>query len=126
MSITVFCAKALIVLLLLIIFAYIVYSFYVKAKTETRNVEVGDFSTLLEILMAMINVELQLYENEIFSDRQGITNSNFTNFYNDICYSIEQHISPDFMKSITIFVTEDFVYTLIARKVKAYLASKVE
>lgn len=126
MSITVFCAKALIVLLLLIIFAYVVYSFYVKAKTETRNVEVGDFSTLLEILMAMINVELQLYENEIFSDRQGITNSNFTNFYNDICYSIEQHISPDFMKSITIFVTEDFVYTLIARKVKAYLASKVE
>ena len=126
MEITIFCAKAMIVLLILMVLAYFIYSLYVKAKSNTHDIEVSDFSTLLEILMAMINVELQLYENEIFSDRQGITNSNFTNFYTDICTSIEQHISPDFMKAITIFVTEDFVYTLIARKVKAYLVSKAE
>lgn len=126
MTITIFCAKAMIILVLLMIISYFIYTLYVKAKSNTQDVQVSDFSTLLEILMAMINVELQLYENEIFADRQGITNSNFTNFYNDICNSIEQHISPDFMKAITIFVTEDFVYTLIARKVKAYLASKVE
>ena len=83
------------------------------------------FDTLLGILLSMISVELDLYEKEIFNDRMGITNANFANFMQDICSAINSHISPDFMRMITVYVTEDFVYTLIAKKVKAYLASKV-
>jgi len=90
-----------------------------------KNVEFGDFGNLIEILHGMIAIELDLYEKEIFSDREGITNANFKNFYHDLCLSIQEHISEDFMKAITVYITEEFVYTLIARKVKSYLASKV-
>ena len=97
----------------------------ISTKKKLVDSTVSDFPTLLEILLATIDIELQLYETEIFNDREGITNANFANFYQDICSSIEQHLSPEFITLITKYVTEEFVYTLIARKVKAYLVTKV-
>lgn len=126
MTLTYFLAKVMIVVLAIFIVGWYIMSLYIKAKKSLPNTPVSDFATLLDILLAMINLELQLYENEIFTDREGITNSNFNNFYTDICNSVEQHISDDFMQKITVYVTEDFVYTLIARKVKAYLVDKVQ
>ena len=125
MVVTIFCAKALIVGFIALILIWFVGQTYSKTKSSIHEAQVSDFPTLLEILLAMIDIELQLYENEIFNDREGITNSNFNNFYQDICESIETHISPEFMSMMTVYVTEEFVYTLIARKVKAYLVTKV-
>lgn len=126
MTLTYFLAKVMIIVCAVMFIGWYLMHLYVKIKKSIPDSQVSDFATLLEILLAMINLELQLYETEIFSNREGITNSNFTNFYNDICNSVEQHISDDFMKKITVYVTEDFVYTLIARKVKAYLVDKVQ
>lgn len=126
MTLTYFLAEVMIVVCALMFIGWYFMSLYIKTKKTIPDSQVSDFATLLEILLAMINLELQLYETEIFSNREGITNSNFTNFYNDICNSVEQHISADFMQKITVYVTEDFVYTLIARKVKAYLVDKVQ
>ena len=83
------------------------------------------FDNLISILHSMIEIEIDLYETNIFKDRDGITNSNFDNYYNDMCDSIISHISDDFMAQLQVYVTEDFIYTLIARKVKIYLVSKI-
>ena len=97
-------------------------------KTNNRNnqsLEGTNFSDLMDILKGIIAIEIDLYETNIFKDREGITNSNFDNFYKDMCESIEKNISIEFMNEITKYVTIDFVYTLIARKIKVYLTSKV-
>lgn len=103
----------------------------IVTKTIKKNykvikyAQVESFSSLLSILHSIIEVEITMYEQNIFNERGGLTNSNFMNFYEDICQSIESHLSPDLIAMMTQYVTEDFIYTLIARKVKAYLTSKV-
>lgn len=97
-----------------------------KKQNESKSViDMNTFAGLLEILNAMIDLELGIYESNIFTERGGLTNANFANFHEDICYSIEQHLSPIFMEMITQYYTEEYVYTIISNKVKRYLASKV-
>ena len=118
------CKKELLIFVMVLLILFIIMA-YVNKVIKRRHRPQINFDTLLEILLSMISVELDLYESEIFNDRTGLTNANFTNFMQDICRAIESHISPEFMQMITVYVTEDFVYTLITKKVKAYLVSKV-
>lgn len=119
--------ELLIFIMILIIVTFILVGVSILINKSNKNSRQPNesFDTLLGILLSMISVELDLYEKEIFNDRMGITNANFANFMQDICSAINSHISPDFMRMITVYVTEDFVYTLITKKVKAYLVSKV-
>lgn len=118
------CKKELLIFVMVLLILFIIMA-YVNKVIKRRHQPQINFDTLLEILLSMVSVELDLYEREIFNDRTGLTNANFTNFMQDICGAIESHISPEFMQMITVYVTEDFVYTLITKKVKAYLVSKV-
>lgn len=119
----------IILLILFTIFIGIIFIGIVAyIKTNNKNnqsLEGTSFSDLMDILKGIIAIEIDLYETNIFKDREGITNSNFDNFYKDMCESIEKNISEEFMNEITKYVTIDFVYTLIARKIKVYLTSKV-
>lgn len=119
----------IILLILFTIFIGIIFigiMAYIKTNNKNnQSLEGTSFSDLMDILKGIIAIEIDLYETNIFKDREGITNSNFDNFYKDMCESIEKNISEEFMNEITKYVTIDFVYTLIARKIKVYLASKV-
>ena len=116
----------LILFMIFLVFGIIGLVVFIKKSIENRrSIEGTSFDDLLNILKGIISIEIDLYENNIFKDREGITNANFDNFYKDMCESIEKNISPEFMTEITKYVTIDFVYTLIARKIKTYLASKV-
>ena len=106
--------------------AYIIASLIRKHYKKIKYSVPESFATLIEILHAIIELEINVFETNIFSDREGITNSNFSNYYTEMCNTIRNHLSDDFMEMITVYVTEEFVYTLIARKVKAYLVSKIK
>lgn len=108
------------------IFLIIISKMIIRDIVNIKNTTSESFEVLLSILYSMIAVELDTYEKNIFQDGRGVTNSNFTNFFGDICRTIEYDISSDFMKSITRYVSEEFVYTLIAKKVKAYLTTKIQ
>ena len=54
------------------------YNFYMNIylKFKKKNIHV-DFETALNILKLIVNTELDAYENDIFSVKGSITNSNF-------------------------------------------------
>lgn len=129
-DLSLFIGKAAIVTMFVVVVIIIAYllvtSFIHSYYKDMKYCKVESFDVLLSILHSIIEVELQIYETNIFQDRNGLTNSNYANFYNDLCKTIMSHISKDMIEMLKIYVTEEFIYTLIARKVKAYLNSKVQ
>mgnify|MGYP006972503075 CR=1 FL=1 len=85
----------------------------------------NDFGTLMQILTATIKTELDLYEDDIFSNKGGITNSNFDNYYNDLCLRIINSLSKQFIDQLTTYITYETIIRYIARSVKKYLSEKV-
>ena len=103
---------------------YVLYSHLLviyKRKTATMS-----FPELLGVLSALIQLEIDRYEKELFNNNRTITNSNFDNFYNNLTHAILDGISPSFMQQLQVYVTEDMVVSYVARSVKQYLTTKVK
>ena len=84
-----------------------------------------DFESALFILRTIINTELDAYENDIFSSKGSITNSNFDNYYKDLTTKIIKNVSPELLQQLALYITEDMVYVIIARAVKKFLTEKI-
>lgn len=84
-----------------------------------------DFDSALSILRIIINTELDAYENDIFVNKGSITNSNFDNYYKDITNKIVNNLSPALIKHLSLYITEDMIYVIIARAVKKFLTEKI-
>ena len=98
---------------------FLVPRFYKNRKT------VESFPELIEILSVIVNSEVDLYERDIFENNRPITNSNYDNFYKDMCDRIIRKISPDIWKALEKYITEEAIVSMIARRVKNYLNDKV-
>lgn len=83
------------------------------------------FQELLLALNAAINTEIELWEKDVFVNKNAITNSNFDNYYYEITDHIIKSLSPMFFKKMTQFITHDAIISIIGRKVKEYLAGKI-
>ncbi len=84
-------------------------------------------SDIILTLTAMINTELQLWENDIFKENQGIgNNAQYENFYNEICSSIIDSLSETFFENAEKYMQRDAVITIIARRVKNFLNEHVQ
>ena len=105
---------------------FFLYNFYMNIyiKFKKRNIHI-DFETALAILKIIINTELDAYENDIFTIKGSITNSNFDNYYKDITNKIIKSVSPDLINYLSFYITEDTVYIIIARAVKKFLTEKI-
>lgn len=116
--------------LILIIFietAAIVALVYIAYKYSTYTNQRAEltFEECISILQLIINSELQSYEKDIFIAKGSITNSNFENYYRDITGKIVNNLSDDLIDSFTYYITEDAIYTYIARAVKVFLTGKI-
>lgn len=112
-----------IILLMLYFTAYNFYKrIYIPYKREVLNL---DFETSLFVLKTIINSELDAYENDIFNKKGSITNSNFENYYNDICDKIVRNLSPNLVKQLSLYITEDMIIVIIARATKKFLTEKI-
>lgn len=95
------------------------YASYTNQRAELT------FEECISILQLIINSELQSYEKDIFISKGSITNSNFENYYRDITGKIVNNLSDDLIDSFTYYITEDAIYTYIARAVKTFLTGKI-
>lgn len=111
-------------LLVSILFAFIV-KFYNEVYIPSKRNSILSFESSLTVLQVIIETELNAYETDIFSTIGNITNQNFENYYNDITSKIIDNLSPDFIKNITLYISEDALYKIIARSVKKYLTEKI-
>ena len=114
------------VAVLFILLYFLVYFFFRKIYIPYKK-EVVDlnFDSALFILKTIINTELDAYENDIFISKGSITNNNFENYYKDITGKIISNISPNLLKHLSLYITEDMVYIIIARSVKKFLSEKI-
>lgn len=83
------------------------------------------FQELVLTLNIAIQTELDLWEKDVFVDKNAITNSNFENYYHEITTHILKSLSPIFFKKISQYITEDAVISIVGRKTKEYLVSKI-
>ena len=83
------------------------------------------FAELLDILIVIINSEFDQYEKEIFFLKGSLTNSNFNNFYDDICNKVIDAVSEDLYLQLERYVTREYIIAIIARRVKEYLREKI-
>ena len=89
------------------------------------TVSESDFQELLIALNAAIQTELDLWEKDVFVNKGSITNSNFDNYYYEITQHIIASLSPIFFKKMTQFISNDAIISIIGRKVKEYLTTKI-
>lgn len=107
-----------------IIFA--VYIIYNKILCKYTLITSQDsFQELIVALNIAVQTELDLWEKDVFNDKNAITNSNFENYYHEITDHILKSLSPIFFKKMSQYVTEDAIISIIARKTKEYLVSKI-
>ena len=84
-------------------------------------------SELLIALNAMINTELDLWKDDVFNDNKGVANnSQYENYYHEICGKILDSISPIFYANIEKYITSEAVVSIIGRKVKNFLNTYVK
>ena len=84
-------------------------------------------SELLIALNAMINTELDLWKDDVFNDNKGVANnSQYENYYHEICGKILYSISPIFYDNIEKYITSEAVVSIIGRKVKNFLNTYVK
>ena len=100
-----------------------VCSYFIEKKR--RSFKNTTFDELISILQLVVNTELDEYDREIFARKGTISNQNYDSFYNDISNKIIEHLSPTFIAELAKYTTEDNIYILIARRVKAYLKEKI-
>ena len=96
---------------------------YMMVKTDRSSPD--EFIGLLTVLSSQIQTELDAYDKSIFENKGSITNNNFDNYYNDLTSRIIKNISPDMVKSLSKYYTEEAIYRFIARSVRDYLVSKI-
>ena len=83
------------------------------------------FQELLIALNAAIQTEFELWEKDVFVDKKAITNSNFDNYYMEITNQIIKSLSPIFFVNIGKYISEEAVVSIIGRKTKEFLVTKV-
>lgn len=99
-------------------FRYILPEYKVKVSDVS-------FQELLLALNAAIQTELDIWERNVFVNKQAITNSNFENYYNEISIHIAKSLSPTFYLNIGKYISEDAVISIIGRKTREYLTGKI-
>lgn len=109
--------------LLILILSYIIF-WHILPRYNTIKSEVS-FQELLLALNAAIQTEFDLWEKDVFVNKHAITNSNFENYYIEMTDHIIKSLSPIFFINIGKYITEDAVISIIGRKTKEYLTSKI-
>lgn len=125
MSNTIIIITWTLILIALLIQSIIFVSFRFILPEYKVKVSDVSFQELLLALNAAIQTELDIWERNVFVNKQAITNSNFENYYNEISVHIAKSLSPTFYLNISKYISEDAVISIIGRKTREYLTGKI-
>lgn len=125
MSNTIIIITWTLILIALLIQSIIFVSFRFILPEYKVKVSDVSFQELLLALNAAIQTELDIWERNVFVNKQAITNSNFENYYNEISIHIAKSLSPTFYLNISKYISEDAVISIIGRKTREYLTGKI-
>ena len=101
---------------------YLIYRFVIKDYMSYPKELTFDDS--LAIINTIINLELDIYENDVFDKQDTLSNAQYENFLQDIITRIDNALSPVLVASITRYMSEGELYTWIIRLVRRYFDKK--
>ena len=109
-----------------IVSVVVAYLIFRRILTPYRlRVDGPEFTELLTILNAVIGTEIELWEKDVFSSKNYLTNSNFDNYYHEITERVLQSLPEDYFLSMSRYLKPEAVVSMIGRHTKEYLVSKV-
>ena len=93
-------------------------------KRYTANLTMTE---LLTSLNAVIENQVAIYEKSIFEGgaKSIASNTQFDNYYRDLCQRIVDDLSPEFFERMSFFMKKEAVIALICRTVKTYLSDHI-
>ena len=110
----------------LLVILSITFIFKLILPRYKLTIQQSSFEELIMTLNLVINTEIELWEKDVFSNKGAITNSNFENFYIEISTHILDTLSPTFYHNIERYITEEMVASIVGRKTKEYLTTKIK
>lgn len=96
---------------------------YANYKTKTGGFDIDD---IMEVLRIITQAEIEMYEENIFSKRQALTNTSYENYFKDITNNIINALSPEFFYKSSVYFTEETIIRIITRNVSKYLQEKIK
>lgn len=97
---------------------------YIRAP-YIKKIRVLPFEELLNILNTFINLEIKLYDENVFKKTYSLTNANFENYYRDLMAKIDSHISDGFKEQFGLYINERALVEIVARAVRNFLSEKI-
>ena len=81
---------------------------------------------VLEYITYLIDSEFSIYEKDLFTTHGNVLDSGtFENYYNTLCYTILDDLSPEFIERAKYTMTDKQIADLISRAVRSYLSTKI-
>ena len=81
---------------------------------------------VLEYITYLIDSEFSIYEKDLFTTQGNVLDSGtFDNYYNTLCYTILDDLSPEFIERAKYTMTDKQIADLISRAVRSYLSTKI-
>ena len=81
---------------------------------------------VLEYITYLIDSEFSVYEKDLFTTHGNVLDSGtFDNYYNTLCYTILDDLSPEFIERAKYTMTDKQIADLISRAVRSYLSTKI-
>lgn len=114
----------LIIIEVVIAIYFVVNKVMIPYKRYTADLSMTE---LLTALNSVIENQIELYTKSVFEGgkKKIASNSQFENYYRDLCNRILDDLSPEFFDRMSFFMKKEAVVALICRTVKAYLSTNV-
>ena len=75
---------------------------------------------VLEYITYLIDSEFSIYEKDLFTTHGNVLDSGtFDNYYNTLCYTILDDLSPEFIERAKYTMTDKQIADLISRAVRS-------
>ena len=82
---------------------------------------------LFGFLNIVIENEISMFDKRVFGNkRTGISNSDYENFYKELCTTILNGFSEDYLYKMSFFLSDEHLASIVSRTVHEYLVSKLE
>ena len=119
-----FIAITLVILEVVFAIKYIMTKVMIPYKRYTADLSMTE---LLTALNSVIENQITIYNKSVFEGgkKKIASNTQFENYYKDLCNRILDDLSPEFFERMSFFMKKEAVVALICRTVKEYLSENV-
>jgi hypothetical protein len=106
---------------------FLIFPFLFKYQARSRTTIDQIYGTLKVLIITQVREYERFLENSTDEDYgTSMTNSQFVNYYNDMCKHVIKSIPPLFYEAASPFLTEDAINEFVTENIFSYLAEKVE